>query len=217
MVRFITIAIDGAAASGKTTTARSIASLHNFMMVSTGFYYRIITAALLNIGVYSDQEEEIEAFLSSSKLSTMLVGNDSYMVLNGQSYTEESLREPSINENVALFSAIPVVRKFLFSYQRSQVGFAKENNFNGIVMEGRDITSVILPGADLKFFLEADPKERAARRHEDAESDCVSKRDIADAERILCNDDVEKIDTGKNDLSAVVEHISSRIREILQQ
>lgn len=215
MAQFIIVAIDGAAASGKTTTARSIAALHNFMMVSTGFYYRIVTAALLNKGIDSEQYDAIEKFLSSAKLGTTITGNLSSMILNGQSYSEEFLREPSINENVALFSAIPAIRKFLLEYQRSQIEFAKENNFNGIVMEGRDITSVILPDADLKFFLEADLKERAARRYGDAESDCVSKRDIADAERTLCNDDVEKIDTGKNDLSAVVEHISSRIREIL--
>ena len=87
------------------------------------------------------------------------------------------------NAHVAPFAALPSVRTFLLAYQRSQIEVAHQNKFQGLVMEGRDIGSVILPAADFCFFLEADPKTRRERRASEGAQDVIQTRDRLDSGR----------------------------------
>jgi cytidylate kinase len=215
MCHFITIAIDGAAAAGKTSTAIHIARKYNMLMASTGLYYRALTLAMITFAVENDDPMAVGDFLQSVNLGSSISGHTANISINGRTFDDSELRTQSVNEAVAIYSSIPMVREFLTDYQRSQVGIAGERGFNGLVMEGRDITTVILPDADLRFFLDASTEERSRRREHDSTSDCVAARDRIDNQRTICSSGVFRIDTNRNDLNAVVEIISSEIDKIL--
>ena len=102
----------------------------------------------------------------------------------------------------------------MIDLQRNEVGVARDNGFGGIVMEGRDITSVILPHADLKFFLIASENDRAKRRALDGELDCIKNRDKIDEARTICGSDVTVIDTSINKLQDVIDIISEKIEKL---
>jgi cytidylate kinase len=215
MQHFITVAIDGAAASGKTSTAMRLAQKYNMLMSSTGLYYRAFTLKMMNSSVEVGDIGAIERFLGGVVIGTHIRENTTNITINGEVFSDSDLRTEAVNAVVPAYSAVPIVRKFLIDYQRSQVAIARERGFSGLAMEGRDITSVILPDADLRFFLNANAKERSQRRKNDSESDCVAERDRIDGERTICSTGVRMIDTGANDLAAVVRIISSEIDRIL--
>jgi cytidylate kinase len=215
MAKFITIAIDGVAASGKTSTALRVAEKYNFLAVSTGLHYRAIALVMFRNGVGSDDGVAVAKFLLSTTLETKIIGNSSHMVIDGKFFEDYELRTREVNDIVSQYSAVAEIRKFLFNYQRDQRNVALANSFNGIVEEGRDITSVIFPDADLKFFLEASVVERRSRRKNDSESDCVAERDEIDNARTICGADVLRINTESNDLSHVVAIISDEIGKLL--
>jgi cytidylate kinase len=215
MQDFIVVAIDGSAASGKTSTSSRISEKYNFLMVSTGSYYRAIASKLVEAAIGSDDVSGVRFFLQQVVLATKILGNISHIVINDELFEEKDLRTQSINEAVATYSAIPEIRQFLLPYQRSQVDIARKNGFNGVVMEGRDITTVVLSDADLRFFLEASVQERSSRRKSDRENDCVLERDKIDIERTVLGDGVYKINPGTNDLDGVVSIISKKIDAIL--
>ena len=179
---FITISIDGGAGTGKSTTAHSLSEALNLLHVDTGSHYRAVTKALLDLGVSSDEALE---YLNKNALPLRTEVDDrrSRLVINQNKYDQTELRSPEINEYVSDFSSQSCIRNLLFDYQRSQVDFAKDNNLAGVVMEGRDIGTVILPDADLKIFLEADSGIRANRRIQDGESDQITNRDEKDTTR----------------------------------
>ncbi|MDR1595580.1 MAG: (d)CMP kinase [Puniceicoccales bacterium] len=216
-MNFITIAIDGAAATGKTSTALRIAEKYGFLAVSTGLHYRAITLEMLRAGVKISDTSSINAFLLTITTGTKIVKNSSYISLNGTVFSESELRIREINAVVSQYSAVGGIRKFLFEYQRSQRDVARKNNFKGLVEEGRDIASVIFPDADLKFFLEASADNRSLRREKDSEEDDVLARDKIDGERTIRGKDVMCIDTGLNNLGAVVAIISAKIDELARQ
>jgi cytidylate kinase len=155
--------------------------------------------------------------LKTIYLSTNVVKNVSNIAMNGEIFEDKDLRAQLVNEAVSAYSAVTEIRKFLVDYQRSQVEIARANGFSGLVMEGRDITSVILPGADLKFFLDASAKERSRRRKNDEEADCVNERDKIDNQRTICRVGVQRIDTGLHDLPEVVEIISTEVDKLLKR
>lgn len=197
--KFIILSIDGGAGTGKSTTAHSLAESLNLLHVDTGSHYRAVTKALLDLGVSSAEAHE---YLNKNELSlvTEVDGRRSCLVINQIMYDQTELRSPEINEVVSDFSSQSCIRKLLFDYQRSQVDFAKESKLSGVVMEGRDIGTVILPDADLKIFLEADSSIRANRRMQDGESDQISNRDEKDTTRKISPltpaDDCIHVDTG---------------------
>ena len=179
---FIIIALDGGAGTGKSTTAHSLSTALNLLHVDTGSHYRAVTRAFLDIGLKSC---EINQYLNKKELEldTQIIGRKSYLIIGQKSYKKDELRSHEINENVSDFSSIESVRNLLFNYQKKQVDIAKLNKYNGIVMEGRDIGTIILPDADIKVFLEADPQIRANRRISDGESDQIVNRDDKDTSR----------------------------------
>lgn len=180
---FIIIAIDGGAASGKSSTSRALADRFNLLHVDTGSFYRHITAELLRRGVVHSDHAAINKVLPQLKFSTQLSGRSAQMLIGGQPAGDE-IRDKSVNENVAHFAAVPEVRAVLIDYQRGQVAVGRQHGFRGLVMEGRDIGSKIFPEADFRFFLFADPVERAKRRAAEGRQDAIVQRDTMDSQRL---------------------------------
>jgi cytidylate kinase len=176
------IAIDGGAASGKSSTSRLLADRFNLLHVDTGSFYRHLTAELLRRGVPHADRAALTASLPTLQLSTRLEGRSARMLVDGKPAGDE-IRDQRVNDNVSHYAAIPEVRQVLLGYQRGQTEVARQHGFRGLVMEGRDIGSVIFPDADLRFFLHADPAERAKRRAAEGRQDSVAERDRLDSSR----------------------------------
>ena len=121
--------------------------------------------------------------------------------------------------NVSYYARLPEIRSLLLSYQRGLPMFGLKSGFSGMIMDGRDIGSVVLPNADLKFFLHADLSIRESRRTADGESSNLSKRDSIDTQRkiapLVCPDGAISLDTGILPINKVVSRISDEIISIL--
>ena len=152
------IAIDGPAGAGKSTLARRLAKELGYLYVDTGAIYRTVTLAVLRAGADPADEKDVVPLLEG--LDIRMAYNDAgeqRMYLSGEDVSE-AIREHMVSGAASKVSAIPAVRTFLLDFQRRQ---ARENN---VVMDGRDIGTVVLPGADMKIFLTAAPEARARRR-----------------------------------------------------
>lgn len=178
----IIVAIDGGAASGKSSTASALSDRFHLLHVDTGSFYRAVTAELLRHGVSPADLPAVRAALAALKLGTRVTGRRAEMEIDGRVAGAE-IRSRAVNETVSFFAAIPELRQALLAYQRGQAGVARRHGFSGLVMEGRDIGSVIFPGADFRFFLHADPAERARRRLAQGEQDAIHERDRLDSSR----------------------------------
>lgn len=154
------IAIDGPAGAGKSTIARRAAKEIGFIYVDTGALYRAIGLYMLNQGVDPAKAAAVCPLLENVKISLAFESGEQHVLLCGRDVSQE-LRTPQVSMAASGVSAIPEVRSFLFSLQQN---IAKENN---VVMDGRDIGTVVLPNAQLKIFLTASPEERAQRRYEE--------------------------------------------------
>ena len=219
MRKFVVVAIDGAAASGKTSTSTELAKRYNFMMSSTGLHYRAMAYELLKHNIaaedFSKNAATAENFVKNMTFDARISGNIATITINGQSFDEEQLRSADINKAVAKYASIPLIRQVLIAFQKKQAEVAKVHGFGGLVMEGRDITSVVFPDADLKFFLDAGLSERISRRAKDNEEDDVVERDSLDRQRTVYTDGIQKIDTGKLPFEAVVSLISREIDKVI--
>tara|TARA_E500000331_G_scaffold344424_1_gene380641 strand:- start:38 stop:691 length:654 start_codon:yes stop_codon:yes gene_type:complete len=200
MTDFITIAIDGGAGTGKSTLSSLLSEKNNYLYVETGSHYRALTCILLKQGL---APENVTNFVNENPvvIESEIIKKRSYIVINQSNFISENLRSQNVNENVSYFAAIPALRKSLFNYQRSQINLARRENFSGVILEGRDIGTKILPDADLKVFLHADLNTRIQRRNTDGESDTIIKRDQIDSNRkdapLACAEGALSIDTGK--------------------
>jgi cytidylate kinase len=179
---FIIVAIDGGAASGKSSTARTLSERLHLLHVDTGSFYRAVTAELLRRGVAAADLPAVQAAVATLPLGTRVEGRSARMEIGGRVAGDE-IRSPEVNASVSHFAAIPAVRTALLAYQRSQAQVARDHGFGGLVMEGRDIGSVIFPDADFRFFLQADPAERARRRASEGQQDSIAERDRLDTSR----------------------------------
>src|SRR5690606_32799251 len=152
--------------------------------------------------------------LPNLAISTGVVSGQALMLIDGE-IPGDAIRTLAVNESVSRFAAQPAVRDYLLSYQRNQVQIAKENNFPGLVMEGRDIGSVIFPDADFKFFLLADEEERLRRRANQGQADEIRKRDQMDTQRktapLVCPPGAISINSTRLTLVLVVEEMSRPI------
>lgn len=212
---FITVAVDGGAATGKSTTSRLIAKRFHLLHVDTGSHYRALTAALLARGISPDDLTAVEHWAAQVSLDTHIHEGSARIVVDGQPLDEAAIRSDAVNASVSRFAALPPVRSALRDYQRSQRDLARQHAFHGLIMEGRDIGSVILPDADLLIFLEADEQTRARRRAAEGQQDAVAERDRLDATRktapLTCPPGAERIDTAQLTLQQVVDHIAQRL------
>jgi len=211
---FIIVAIDGGAASGKSSTSRALSERFALMHVDTGSFYRAVTAEMLRRGVAPADLDGVRAALAALQFGTRVTGRRAEMEINGRVAGEE-IRSREVNATVSLYSAIPEVRAALLGYQRGQVGVARASGFRGLVMEGRDIGSAIFPDADFRFFLFADPEERARRRVAQGQQDTIHERDRIDSSRktapLICPAGAVAIDSTSLTLDEVVEFLAAPI------
>ena len=206
---FQIVAMDGGAATGKSSTSKGVSERLGLMHVDTGAHYRGVTYALLKAGADPDKTEAIPEQLQRLSLDTELEGRSARLSINGTVPADTDIRSPEVNAAVAKFAAVSAVRQFLFDYQRNQVEVAREQQFSGLIMEGRDIGSVIFPDADHRFFLHADEATRAARRAKEGQTDSIAARDKIDSSRktapLHCPDGATQINTGPHTLEEVIE------------
>jgi cytidylate kinase len=206
------VAIDGPAGSGKSTVARRVAELAGLRYLDTGATYRALTLALLRRGVPPGDPEAVADAAKTVDLTLELTPNDAgaaRVLLDGVAPGPE-LRSPAVNRAVSAVAAVPEVRELLVALQRSLVGLG------GIVVEGRDIGTVVWPGADVKVFLTASENERARRRTSDERgggesASSLARRDRLDTGRAASPtrpaDDAVVIDSTNRTVGQVVDEI----------
>jgi cytidylate kinase len=211
---FIIVAIDGGAASGKSSSSRTLSEQFNLLHVDTGSYYRAITAEMLRRGVAPGDLPAVQKALAGLKLGTRVNGRSAEMEIDGRIAGDE-IRSREVNEAVSHFAAVPELRAALLTYQRGQADVARTHGFRGLVMEGRDIGSMIFPDADFRFFLHADPEERARRRAGQGQDDKILERDRLDSSRkaspLTRPAGATAIDTTHVTLDEVVEQMAAAI------
>ncbi len=214
------IAIDGPAGAGKSSIARAAAANLGFIYVDTGALYRTVALAALKQGLKAEDKEEIIALLPAIEVSMGFVDGEQRVFLNGEDVSE-AIRLPEVSAAASTVSAIPEVRQFLFDLQRDM---AKTND---VLMDGRDIGTVVLPDAQLKIFLTATPEERARRRYEQIKdkSDVtyeevlndLNQRDYQDSHREIAPlkqaDDAVLLDTTNMSFDEVVKAIEDLAKE----
>ncbi len=217
----INIAIDGPAGAGKSTIARAVAAELGFIYVDTGALYRTVALHAKRQG--AETPEQIAACLNTADISLCFAEGTQHVLLCGEDVSG-LIRTPEISMAASVVSALPAVRQYLFDLQ---LDMAKQNN---VIMDGRDIGTVVLPHADLKIFLTASPQERARRRYLELSEkpDCPSmeeilediiKRDEADRNRVVSPlrkaEDAVLVDTTKMDQQQVIRHLLELCRERL--
>lgn len=176
----ISIAIDGPAASGKSTTAKLVARKLGYVHLDTGAMYRAITLGILKQGIDVNSRKDVEAFAENADLVVHDSGNGNSIRLNGTDVTE-AIRSPEVTNSVSVVSSYEAVRAVMVREQR------KLASRGGIVLEGRDIGTVVLPHAELKVFMVAKVVERARRRKKE-----LDEAGIEVAERELVNEIEER-------------------------
>jgi cytidylate kinase len=176
MILHRAIAIDGPAASGKSTLARILSKRLGLIMVNSGAMYRAVTWKVLQQGVDPNNREAVVEALRNMELQCGVDGLSSTVAVDGVDPGEE-LRSEEVNANVSAVAAVPEVRECLVSLQRDYL------KLGDVVMEGRDIGTVVFPETPYKIYMDADPNVREARREEIGEVDSVAARDHADSRR----------------------------------
>jgi len=220
----IAIAIDGPAASGKSTTAKLVANRLGYLHLDTGAMYRAITLGVLKHGIDVVNRSAVEAFAQSANLVIEADGSKANRILlNGEDVTAE-IRSPNVTRNVSTVSSYGGVRSVLVREQRKLAARG------GIVLEGRDIGTVVLPDAQLKVFMVAAVSERARRRKKDLLSAGIDvaheelvreieERDRKDSTRevspLMMAPDAVKLDTSHLTIEEQVGIIVERAQEII--
>lgn len=221
----ITIAIDGPAASGKSTIAKQIAKRLNITYIDTGAMYRGVTLAVLRQNIAVDDVKQIRTILRDIQLSFKFVNGVQHLFLNKED-VEEAIRSVEVSQNVSAVSALDFVREDLVERQRIM---AEEHS---VIMDGRDIGTVVLPDADFKFFFIASPEIRAQRRYEEniargitsqsfeeLKADII-RRDEYDSTRehspLKQADDAIAVDTGQGSIEENIETVLNYLKEAEQ-
>ncbi len=206
------IAIDGPAASGKSTVAKLIAKELGYTFINTGAMFRAIAWYLTQHGVSPGDTTAVRSLLPDIPLQFDKEDATSVVLCNGKRLTAE-LTQPAVNESVSVVAAIPEVRALLLEKQREY------NKTEPVVMEGRDIGSVVFPDTPFKYFVTASPEVRAARRAAQGLTDSISERDKNDRSRscapLTQAPDAMLVDTSDMTIDQVVQIIIADIREKL--
>lgn len=222
-VRKLIIAIDGPAAAGKSTAAKNLAKRLGYLYLDSGALYRAIAWKLLQEKINPESQEEVEAAAQSIEIELRLKGEQTEIWVGGIDATP-SLRLPEVTRVSSIASTYPGVRKKLLSIQRS-IGSG-----GGVVMEGRDIGTVVFPEADLKFYLDATTPVRGLRRHKELEqkgipSDLekttreIEERDLKDSRRHVAplkkSEDAIVIDSTPLNLEEVIAQMVQEVEKKL--
>ncbi|AUJ29849.1 (d)CMP kinase [Liquorilactobacillus hordei] len=160
MGKLLQVAIDGPASAGKSTVAKLVAHKLNYIYCDTGAMYRAVTWAAIHDGIQLDDDESIEMILNNINIKFVPSIEGQRVFVNETEVTTE-IRMPEISNNVSTVAAQVSVRKYLTDLQQ------KIARTGGIVMDGRDIGTTVLPSADVKIFMVASVKERALRRYKE--------------------------------------------------
>ena len=218
---FVQIAIDGPSGTGKSSVAKAIASNLGFGYLDTGALYRCVALAAVSARIQPDDLGALGPLLSRINIEISTDPKDQWVHLDHVDVAEE-IRTLEISDLSSKYSAIPNVRDFLLTKQREIISNF-QNLGAGIVVEGRDIGSVVMPDADLKFFLTADPSVRAERRGNElgiSDSDItkhLQDRDARDENRslspLMATKDAIVIDTSAMNLSDSVDFLMSEIAQ----
>ena len=204
------VAIDGPAASGKSSVARELARRLGFVYANSGAIYRAITWHLLEKGITAEDFDGVVQALESASITSCLLGGESRILIDNVDPAEH-LRDSRVNESVARVSRLPAVREIV----------AKKLHDNArsddLVVEGRDIGSVVFPNTPYKFYVDASPEVRLQRRAEQGERDETALRDHADSSRpvspLVIAKDAHVIDTSHLTVEKVVCEILARLKE----
>ena len=181
------IAIDGPAASGKSTSAKLLANELGYLYLDTGAMYRCVAFSILENKIDISNQDSLTKFLKNFEIDLKKTNNNLSFFVNGKNVTNK-IRKSDVSQKVSEVSAIPIIREYMVRIQRS---FTKNNS---CVMEGRDIGTVVFPNAEFKFFFIASDEVRAKRRQLELESlgekkslvnlmHEIKKRDKFDSER----------------------------------
>ena len=213
MEKKISIAIDGPAGAGKSTMAKRLAKELGFCYVDTGAIYRTVAYFMDLWGVSPKDVDGVNRYIDELTVGIRYDDQgEQHMIMNGMDVTKD-IRTPEISQKASLVAAIPVVREMLLDMQRD---VARENN---VIMDGRDIGTVVLPKATVKIFLTASPEVRAQRRTDELQAkgqkadynkilEQIKQRDYQDTHREiaplkLARDSV-KLDTSDLDIDGVI-------------
>lgn len=217
------IAIDGPAGSGKSSTAKAVASRLKFTFLDTGAMYRAVTLKCLREGVAASDESALAGIISNTRIDFDGVPPDTRVLLDGEDVTE-AIRGEEVTANVSDYCVPVIVREELVRQQR-EIGHR-----GSVVCEGRDIGTVVFPDADLKFFMVASVQERARRRQKDFEllgirktleelEKEISLRDHKDSSRKISPlkkaDDAVELDTTGMTLEQQIDLIVKEAKNIL--
>lgn len=220
----ISVAIDGPAGAGKSSLARAAAKELGFIYVDTGALYRTVALALLRAEVSNQNLFAVKEILGKINVELKFVNGEQRVFLDGDDVSDD-IRTPDVSMRASSSSALPEVRAFLLEKQRR---LAETDN---VLMDGRDIGTVVLPNATVKIFLTASPEERARRRflelqtkgapdtYEQVYEDMV-KRDYDDSHRAIAPlkpaEDAITVDTTGLDLEQSLSLILKTVRENLK-
>lgn len=216
------VTIDGPAGAGKSTAAKAIARKLSYLYLDTGALYRAVAWKILQEEIDDEDQTAISNILKRTSISLLNVADILKVVVNQEDISDQ-IRTEEIALLASKISSYPIVRKLLLEIQR-QAG-----EQGGIIAEGRDMGSIVFPGADVKFFLDAESAERARRRHfelkqKGIEADLTAigndlkMRDKQDSERplapLIVPEGAIRIDSTKMDIAGVVETMLNYIYKI---
>ena len=222
-MKYVSVAVDGPAGSGKSTITKMVAKSLGFNYVDTGAMYRALTFNFLSNGLDELEEEKIKELLSKTDFKVEYVDGVQYVYVNDVEVSDK-IRTAEVSKFTSLFAKSPAVRDFLIDTQRNLA------NTNNIIMDGRDIASVVLPNADVKIFLTASVEERARRRVLDFErqgienvdfekvKEDIKARDWQDENRDIAPlvkvDSATLLDTTSLTIDEVVEKMAKLVKSI---
>ena len=203
------VAIDGPAASGKSSVARALAKQIGFDYVNSGAMYRAVTWHVLTHNVPPDDAAAIIQLLENTRIDCTLDRDGSHILIDGVDPSAH-LCDDAVNDNVSLVSSVPRLREILVEKMR---GYAVDHD---IVMEGRDIGSVVFPDTPYKFYIDASPDVRLRRRQAQGLRDHIAARDRADSSRraspLIIAEDAHVIDSSNLTIEGVVGEIIGRLK-----
>jgi cytidylate kinase len=172
----IVVAIDGPAASGKSSVARRVSKRLGFSYIDSGAFYRAITWWVLHANTDPASVHDVSALVAESQLESGFEGDEGFLRIGGTD-PRTHLRDEDVNRAVSPVSIVPAVRKFLTSHLRQLA------ELRDVVIVGRDIGSVVFPGTPFKFYIDASPHVRQQRRSAEGQDDEIATRDRIDSGR----------------------------------
>lgn len=206
----VIIAIDGPAASGKSSVSHLLAHKLNYAYVNSGAMYRAVTWLVLDRKVDPDDSATVLALVKKTNIECGTIKDESFIRMDGID-PEPFLRDPQINSNVSKIASIPEVREILVARQRE---YGQDYD---LVMEGRDIGSVVFPNTKYKFYIDASVEVRAQRRASQGQLDEIAQRDRTDSSRkaspLTIAEDAHVIDSSHLTIEGVVGEIIGRLKK----